>query len=221
VPRFEKFHPAAASRLACFVLALVACASGAFADDSAVWAALAAGGKVVIMRHASAPGPEQGREGDPPGFRLGDCSTQRNLSDFGRQQAARLGEEFRAHRIVVDKVMASPWCRAQDTARLMNLGAVEVTPLLANVGEHESGAGAANRQFQGGPVMMGRLHHLIGSWEGPGNLVLVSHGRTVAMLIYGPRSVSPEQGTVIVLEPTPGAHGRPFREIGTLSGGSR
>jgi phosphohistidine phosphatase SixA len=219
MPGFEKFVSWLASGLV--GLAIVAGAADASADDSAVWAALAAGGKVVIMRHADAPGPEQGREGDPPGFRLGDCATQRNLSAFGREQATRLGEEFRAHRIVVDKVMASPWCRAHDTATLMNLGPVEVTPVLRNVGEHEGGAGAANREFEDGRIMMGHLHHLIGSWEGPGNLVLVSHGRTVAMALWGPRIVSPEQGTVIVLQPTPSVRPRPFREIGTLAGGSR
>ena len=68
---------------------------------------------------------------------------------------------------------------------------------------------------------MMRLHRLIGSWQGPGNLVLVSHGRTVAMLVWSPRTVSPEQGTMIVLEPMPGVRPKPFREIGTLAGGSR
>jgi Histidine phosphatase superfamily (branch 1) len=200
------------------VLAMAVGASDAAADDAALWAALAAGGKVVVLRHAAAPGPQQGREGDPPGFRLDDCSTQRNLSDFGRQQAAKLGEEFRAHGVVVGKVMASPWCRAIDTANLMNLGPpVEVAPFLRNIGEHEGGAGAANRGFEDAKQMMGRLHGIIESWKGPGTLVMVSHGRTVAMLVYGPRSVSPEQATAIVLQPTPGARPRPFREIGALS----
>jgi hypothetical protein len=61
------------------------------ADDAALWAALRAGGHVALMRHVEAPG-----SGDPPGFRLGDCSTQRNLSEEGRRQARTTGESFRS-----------------------------------------------------------------------------------------------------------------------------
>jgi hypothetical protein len=104
----------------------------------------------------------------------------------------------------------------------MNLGPpVEVEPFLRNLGEHEGGAGEANRGMEDARRMMGRLHGIIENWRGPGTLVMVSHGRTVAMLVYGPRSVSPEQATAIVLQPTPGTRPRPFHEIGTLAGGSR
>src|SRR3712207_235855 len=51
--------------------------------DAALWRLLEAGGQVVLMRPATTtPGI-----GDPPNFKLGDCSTQRNLSDAGRAQA--------------------------------------------------------------------------------------------------------------------------------------
>ena len=67
--------------VAAFALPLLA-AAGARASGDA-WAALAAGGQVVLLRHAeTTPGA-----GDPPGFRLDDCSTQRNLSEAGRAQA--------------------------------------------------------------------------------------------------------------------------------------
>jgi hypothetical protein len=46
-----------------------------------------AGDGIVLFRHAIAPGG-----GDPPGLRLGDCATQRNLDDTGRDQARRIGE---------------------------------------------------------------------------------------------------------------------------------
>ena len=55
------------------------------------WQALQEGG-AVALRHAHAPGT-----GDPPEFRLGDCSTQRNLSSKGREQARRIGEQFQAN----------------------------------------------------------------------------------------------------------------------------
>jgi hypothetical protein len=76
-------------------------------------AALRAGGVVAAFRHALAPGTF-----DPPGFRLGDCSTQRNLSDVGRAQARRLGEWFTARSLRPAQVRSSPWCRCMDTATL-------------------------------------------------------------------------------------------------------
>jgi phosphohistidine phosphatase SixA len=71
------------------------------------------GGLVVAMRHALAPGTF-----DPPGFRRGDCSTQRNLSDEGREQARRTGAWFRAHGLEPKRVRSSAWCRCLETARL-------------------------------------------------------------------------------------------------------
>jgi len=71
------------------------------------------GGVVLALRHALAPGTF-----DPPGFRLGDCSTQRNLDDTGRQQARQIGAWFRGHALVPARVRSSPWCRCVDTAEL-------------------------------------------------------------------------------------------------------
>jgi hypothetical protein len=196
-------------------VALFVCGDAVAGPDDA-WAALQRGGMVVIMRHASAPGPEQGREGDPSGFVLEDCATQRNLSDFGREQAARLGDEMRAHHVVFTRVISSPWCRAKDTAAEMNLGPqIEVGLFLANIGEHTAGAGEANKGMPPVPVAMGRAHEIIRTWTGPGNLMLVSHGRTVSHLLYGPRVASPQQAAAFVLEPTPGGRA-PFREVGSI-----
>lgn len=75
--------------------------------------ALRAGGVAVVMRHALAPGTF-----DPPGFRLDDCATQRNLSDDGRAQARRIGAWFTAQGLVPEAVRSSPWCRCIDTAQL-------------------------------------------------------------------------------------------------------
>jgi phosphohistidine phosphatase SixA len=83
------------------------------APESPVWAVLRGGGVVILMRHASTvPGL-----GDPPGFRLDDCSTQRNLSAAGLEEARRVGERLRAQRVPIGQVLSSPWCRCRDTAR--------------------------------------------------------------------------------------------------------
>ncbi len=87
---------------------------------------LRTGGVVLAMRHALAPGTF-----DPPGFRLGDCSTQRNLSDPGRQQARRIGQWFGARSLQPARVRSSPWCRCVDSAQLA-FGAAEVWPALGS-----------------------------------------------------------------------------------------
>ena len=78
-----------------------------------VAARLRAGGVVIAFRHALAPGTF-----DPPGFRLGQCSTQRNLNDAGRAQAQRIGAWFRQQGLQPAAVRSSPWCRCMDTATL-------------------------------------------------------------------------------------------------------
>ena len=71
-------------------------------------------GGVLLVRHAST---EPGL-GDPPGFTLGQCSTQRNLSEAGRAQGRAMGGWFRHHRLPVQTILSSQWCRCQETARL-------------------------------------------------------------------------------------------------------
>ncbi len=71
------------------------------------------GGVVLAIRHALAPGTF-----DPPQFKLGDCSTQRNLNDAGRQQAREIGAWFQARGLQPAGVRSSPWCRCVDTAQL-------------------------------------------------------------------------------------------------------
>ena len=93
--------------------------SGAWANELQLWSKIKSGGHIVLMRHALAPG-----FGDPDGFTLGDCSTQRVLSETGRQQATQIGERFRANGIAEASVYSSPWCRCVDTAELLKLGKV-------------------------------------------------------------------------------------------------
>lgn len=84
--------------------------------DEALVQALRGGqgaGSVLMFRHALAPGTF-----DPPGFKLGDCATQRNLNDEGRRQATQLGAWFTARQLRPARVRSSPWCRCQETARL-------------------------------------------------------------------------------------------------------
>ena len=87
-------------------LALLIVALPAFAEEEP-WALLRQGGHVVLIRHTiTTPGV-----GDPEGFRLEDCSTQRNLSEEGKQHAKRIGQAFREFRVPIEALYSSPWCR--------------------------------------------------------------------------------------------------------------
>ena len=111
-------------RCAIFTILLGLCTAAdiASADEAeTVWTALRAGRHVALMRHTDAPGGV----GDPPGFRLDDCASQRNLSAKGRADAARIGARLRSERIAVERIVSSPWCRCMDTATLLELGPVE------------------------------------------------------------------------------------------------
>lgn len=89
-------------------------AHAAAPDEAALWQALRAGGATVLMRHAATdPGI-----GDPPGFTLDQCATQRNLSDAGRADARAIGAAFARNKVAPGAVWSSRWCRCLDTARL-------------------------------------------------------------------------------------------------------
>lgn len=83
------------------------------------------GRHVLMMRHADAPG-----FGDPSGYTLDQCATQRNLGEAGRQQSVLIGRWLTAQGVSSPKIFSSVWCRCTDTARLMALGAVTVEPSL-------------------------------------------------------------------------------------------
>jgi hypothetical protein len=150
-------------RLLATLLVLLGISSVAAAEDAAaIWAALR-GGHVALVRHAGTVGGF----GDPPGFKLEDCATQRNLTDKGRAQARALGARFRAEGVAVGKVLSSQWCRCRETAALMGLDPIEPAPTFNNaftfrdrVDELTAGARA-----------------IVAAWSGPGTLVVIDARR--------------------------------------------
>jgi phosphohistidine phosphatase SixA len=128
---------------------------------------LASGPHVLMIRHAETePGV-----GDPPGYRLDDCATQRNLSAGGRLQSRRLGEAMRAAGLQIGEVRASVWCRCRDTADLA-FGRHEVWPALNSFfddREHQAAQTAAVRAF-------------VAAHRGPALPVLVTHQVNISAL---------------------------------------
>ncbi|GEN28534.1 hypothetical protein HVA01_21800 [Halovibrio variabilis] len=150
--------------------------------NDATWQALEQGGLVILMRHSLAPGI-----GDPPGFERGRCETQRNLSAAGRAQAQAAGRAFRERDIPIAGVYSSSWCRALDTAELMALGSVEPVPWLDSFfrgrGDRALITQAAQEQ--------------ISAWQGPGNLLLITHQVNITALVGSGVS----SGEMIVVRP--------------------
>lgn len=93
--------------------------------DERAWQAWRHGDAILMMRHALAPGT-----GDPAGFVLEDCSTQRNLNERGRQQAQAWGRLLQQQTQDSVQIYSSQWCRCLETGQLMALSAVEPLPLL-------------------------------------------------------------------------------------------
>lgn len=122
------------------LFAALATAAPVFADEAG-WEAAARPGAILLMRHALAPGT-----GDPANFTLDDCSTQRNLSDEGRDQARRIGKAFRERGIAVEPVLTSQWCRCRETAELLDLGPVEDFPALNSFFQDRSTAPAQTEE---------------------------------------------------------------------------
>jgi phosphohistidine phosphatase SixA len=161
-------------------LALLAAAGPARADE-ALWAALAEGGHVALMRHAQAPG-----SGDPENFRLDDCSTQRNLDEAGREQARRTGQAFRDRGVTVGRVLSSQWCRCLETAELLALGEVEpFPPLNSFFGDRAQGPSQTDAV---------RAYLADADVEGP-SLVMVTHQVNITALT----GIFPRSGEIVVL----------------------
>jgi phosphohistidine phosphatase SixA len=174
-------------RLTCLYLALAFLGPARAQDADSAWAALVRGGHVALMRHALAPGPP----GDPPNYRLDDCATQRNLSEDGIAQAKAVGEALRQRGVRIGRTVASPWCRAKDTATHMGYAAVESSRMLGNL------YGSPERKAE----QIGGFRDLVRSWHGPDTLLLVSHGSTIQAFTR----VSPLQGEIVVLKPLAGS----------------
>jgi hypothetical protein len=127
MPTCHRFQDAALGRRTLLGAGLALTTLRAWASqDREAEALLRKGGVVAAFRHALAPGTF-----DPPGFRLGDCNTQRNLSEEGRAQARRTGAWFKERQLQPAKVLSSPWCRCIDTATLA-FAAPQVWPALGS-----------------------------------------------------------------------------------------
>ena len=133
------------------------------------------GEKLIFIRHAYAPG-----NGDPAGFNLNDCSTQRNLSEEGRKQAQHIGEFFNKNKIEIDKVLSSEWCRCKETAKI----AFKNYSTNSFLNSFYSSKFSKNKDKQ-----VKAFNNYIKNLESKKNLILVTHYVFISEILnYGPSS---------------------------------
>lgn len=138
------------------------------------------GGYVLYLRHTSTDFSQN----DSRMKSFEDCSTQRNLTERGRDEARALGEHVKRLKIPIGEVLASPFCRTMETARLA------------------FGKATASHDVRGGPVEASRyepLRKLLSSPVPRGtNRVISSHGNPFYALA-GPPYLA--EGEVAVVKP--------------------
>ena len=148
-----------------------------------LWAEAKEGDKIILIRHALAPGG-----GDPPGFKIDDCKTQRNLDKVGIEQSKAIGKLFKKNKIPVDKVLSSQWCRCKDTAKYAFNNYFEFPAL--------------NSTFQSSfaknePKQLKQLQTFINNWDGDGgNLVLITHYSIITAI----SNAVPSSGEIVITD---------------------
>ena len=148
-----------------------------------LWAEAKEGDKIILIRHALAPGG-----GDPPGFKIDDCKTQRNLDKVGIEQSKAIGKLFKNNKIPVDKVLSSQWCRCKDTAKYAFNNYFEFPAL--------------NSTFQSSfaknePNQLKHLQTFVNNWDGDGgNLVLITHYSIITAIT----NAVPSSGEIVITD---------------------
>ena len=166
------------------LLALVGLpAQAAEPGDDALWQRMRSGGVTVLMRHAqTVPGI-----GDPPGFVLGQCPTQRNLSEAGRRDARSIGAAFQRRGIHPGAVWSSRWCRCLDTARLA-FGRFQPEPSLDSMFNDDTARSGAKLRD---------LHGRLAARKETTPLILVTHDVNIRALTG--QSLAPGEMVLTVL----------------------
>jgi phosphohistidine phosphatase SixA len=157
------------------------------------WKPALEGDKIILIRHSLAPGG-----GDPEGFKINDCETQRNLNRVGINQSKKIGKLLKKNKILIDQVLSSQWCRCKDTAKYAFGDYKEFTAL--------------NSTFQSPydkneTKQLKQLYSFVKKWDGKGkNLVLVTH----YSIITAVTNAVPSSGEIIIAD-------KNFKVISTIS----
>ena len=146
------------------------------------WLPAQEGDKIILIRHSSAPGG-----GDPEGFKINDCKTQRNLDKVGIEQSINIGKLFKKKSISIDKVLSSQWCRCKDTAKYAFKDYIEF-PALNSVFQSPFDK---NEEKQ-----LKQIKEYIKKWNGNGkNLVMITHYSIITKITNS----TPSSGEIVII----------------------
>ena len=144
-----------------------------YANELLIWDKLnasSAKGYVLLLRHSLAPGV-----GDPENFKLGDCSTQRNLSQEGRDDASEIGAWIKRQKVEIYRVESSRWCRARQSAELLDIGKVKLNKNLDSLFRESN--------LENHPKTLKTKQQILNHRSKSGLLVLVGHYVNIAALV--------------------------------------
>ena len=147
------------------------------------WKIAQEGDKIILIRHSLAPGG-----GDPAGFKVDDCKTQRNLNRTGINQSKKIGKLFKKNKVPVDQVLSSQWCRCKDTAKYAFGNFKEFTALNSTF-QSPYDQNEANQ--------LKDLYAFVKDWNSNGkNLVLVTH----YSIITAVTNAVPSSGELVITD---------------------
>ena len=162
-----------------------------FASEQA-WNLTQEGNKIILIRHSVAPGG-----GDPVGFKLDDCKTQRNLNKAGINQSKKIGKLFKKNKVPVDQVLSSQWCRCKDTAKYAFGDYKEFTALNSTF---------QSPYHKNEGKQLKDLYNFVRKWNGKGkNLVLITH----YSIITAVTTAVPGSGEIVITD-------KNFKVLGTI-----
>jgi len=157
------------------------------------WEPAQKGDKIIFIRHSIAPG-----NGDPAGFKINDCKTQRNLNKKGIDQSKMIGKLFEKNKIKIDQVLTSQWCRCIDTAKYA----------FKNFKEFSALNSTYQAPYDQNEIkQIKELKKFVKEWNGKGkNLVLVTHYSIITAIT----NAIPGSGEIVVTDKT-------FKVLSTIS----
>ena len=139
-------------------------------------------GKLIFIRHAYAPGG-----GDPEGFKISNCATQRNLNKEGIEQSKRIGLFFTENNISIGKVLSSEWCRCKQSAEL----AFDKYETRSFLNSFFSQKFSHNKDRQ-----IKEFNKYIKEWDGKNNLIFVTHYVVISEIL----NISTSSGEIIITD---------------------
>ncbi|NIP49284.1 MAG: histidine phosphatase family protein [Gammaproteobacteria bacterium] len=159
-------------------------------DEQQLIRTLQQGGYNLYLRHEATDWSQHDKVRQRDDWLSCDGTRIRQLSEQGRQRARRTGQAMRNLNIPVSEVLASPYCRAMETAQLMNLGGVQPTNDVINLRVAD--------YFGGRDAVVATARELLSRRPKAGsNRVIVAHGNVA----QAATPVYPGEGEVVIFKP--------------------